>query len=137
VWAEYLEKSVEDCEYDAAAVARVRSVHDAALGSMGLNVAAGGQLWDAAIAFERRLSCIDPSIDAAAASEAKSKLASLVKRRFSLPLTGMQAAVLALDAPLPPEVQPAYNIALNLLAARARYESQVGSDSPEAWAACV
>ena len=136
-WTEYLEKSVDDCEYDAASVARVRSVHEAALGSMGLSVAAGGQLWDAAIAFERRVSSIAERSDAAAACEANSKLTNLIKRRFALPLFGMQAAALALAAPLPPDVQPAYNVALNLLAARSRHEALVDTCAPEAWTACV
>jgi hypothetical protein len=134
-WTNFLERGFEDGDGDAAAVPRVRAVHESALGSMGLNVAAGGRLWDAAIAFERRLLTSANPAAAAAAAEATSKISSLVKRRFSLPLDGMQAAVLALDTPLPADVQPAYNIALNLLAARTRHESQVATGSWEAWIA--
>jgi hypothetical protein len=134
-WTSFLERGFEDGDCDAAAVARVRAVHESALGSMGLNVAAGGRLWDAAVAFERRLLTSANPAAAAAAAEATSKIISLVKRRFSLPLDGMQAAVLALDTPLPADVQPAYNIALNLLAARTRHESQVATGSWEAWSA--
>ncbi len=134
-WTKFLDKNFDDGEFDAAVVARMRAVHEDALGCMGLNVAAGGKLWDAAMAFERRLASSVQSLDTSVVSEAKSKLLSLVKRRFSLPLDGMQAAALALDAPLPPEVQPAYNVALNLLAARSRFETQVAAASAEAWIA--
>jgi hypothetical protein len=134
-WTAFLERNIDESEYDAVAVARVRAVHDSALVSMGLHVAEGGRLWDAAVDFERRLSSnTDPSA-AASVSEANAKLASLVKRRFSIPLDGMQAAALALNTPLPPDVQPAYTIALNLLAARTRYETQAATGTPETWAA--
>lgn len=134
-WTTFLEKNLDDEDCDAAAVARVRVAHETAVGSMGLHVAAGGKLWDAAIAFERRLlTNANPGV-ASAASEARAKITNLVKRRFSIPLEGMQAAALALDAPLPADVQPAYNVALNLLAARTRHETQVATGSPDAWAA--
>jgi len=133
-WTQFLEQRLDDGDYDAGAIARVRSVHEQALGSMGLNVAAGGQLWDAAIAFERRVSA-NAKGGATVAAEAGAKIVSLIRRRFALPLEGMQAAALALDTPLPPDAQPAYNVALNLLAARTRHETQVSAASTEAWAA--
>jgi hypothetical protein len=134
-WAAYLEKNIDNDDFDATAIARVRSVHESALGSMGLHVTAGGKLWEAAVAFERRLlSNANPSA-AAAAAEANSKITSLIKRQFSLPLEGMQAAALSLPAPLPPDVQPAYNIALNMLAARMRHETQLAAGGPDVWLA--
>lgn len=134
-WASFLEKNIDHQDCDAAAIARVRAVHDSALGCMGLHVTAGGKLWEAAIAFERRLLTNANPNAASAAAEARLKITHLVKRRFSLPLDGMQAAALALDGPLPPDVQPAYNIALNLLAARTRHESQLAAGGAEAWLA--
>jgi hypothetical protein len=133
-WTQFLEQRLDDGDCDVAAIARVRAVHEQALGSMGLNITAGGKLWDAAIAFERQVSA-NAKVVAVAAADAGTKIASLVKRRFALPLEGMQAAALALDTPLPPDAQPAYNVALNLLAARMRHETQVATATTEAWAA--
>ena len=132
-WATFLDRPIDGGDCDAAAIARVRAVHEKALGSMGLNVVAGGKLWDAAIAFEHQLLANANLAIVAAAVESRSKISSFVKRRFSLPLEGMQAVALALHAPLPPYIQPAYNIALSLLAARTRHESQVATGNWEAW----
>jgi hypothetical protein len=134
-WTAFLERSIDSEEFDVTFVARARATHESALGSMGLNVGAGGKLWDAAIAFERKLLAKASPDAAAAASEARSKITALVKRRFSIPLDGMRTAASSLDMPLPPEVQPAYIVALNLLAARTRHEVQVRGGTAELWRA--